>query len=122
MLHDIVEFNAYKDKGGGVPYFWTLLVRLAGRHRTVEFVQQAGVFPTNMGLGLLLPRPPPAPHVSLAAWGGSAEVEGIADAQPLSFKQLWKRRVFGTPQSHGRDSMRNGRAYRMRLPREREDS
>ena len=55
LFHDIVQFDSFKQQGGGVPRFWSMLVRQAGRRRTVDFVNQPGVFPTVMGLGLLLP-------------------------------------------------------------------
>ena len=55
LFHDIVQFDSFKQQGGGVPRFWSMLVRQAGRRRTVDFVAQPGVFPTVMGIGLLLP-------------------------------------------------------------------
>lgn len=55
MFHDIVQFESFHQSGGGVPRFWSMLVRAAGRERTVDFVQQPGTFPTVLGLGMLLP-------------------------------------------------------------------
>ena len=55
MFHDIVQYESFHQSGGGVPRFWSMLVRAAGRERTVDFVQQPGTFPTVLGLGMLLP-------------------------------------------------------------------
>ena len=57
-FHDIVDFDcAMGDQGDGVPRFWADLKANLNPADYVEFIQQPGVFPPSLGIGVLLNKP-----------------------------------------------------------------
>lgn len=103
FFHDIVEFNSFKEQGGGMPHLWSWIVRLAGRKRVAEFTQQAGVYPPNMGIGMLLPNAE-----------GTAHVPGLEQARRLTPRAQQAKGIFGQPKVYGSEAWRYGRTFQFK--------
>jgi hypothetical protein len=55
MLHDIADFDCWRNAAGGPPLLWSQLKANLRRGRWVEFVDQPDIYPPTFGLGLVLP-------------------------------------------------------------------
>ena len=56
MFHDVFDHDtAASFSDGGVPRFWADLKANLHRERWVEFAAQKAIFPTTLGIGLVLP-------------------------------------------------------------------
>ena len=55
MFHDTVDFDTLTREGGGVPIFWSELVRSVNRSRVYEFLDQPATYPPVLGIGVLEP-------------------------------------------------------------------
>lgn len=54
MFHDIADFDVGAFQGGGVPRFWADVKANLERDRWLEFTSNGAIWPSTMGLGLLL--------------------------------------------------------------------
>ena len=56
MFHDVVDYDNWVSYGdGGVPKFWSDLKTNVDPSRIREFVQQPGIYPPTLGIGIVLP-------------------------------------------------------------------
>ena len=52
MFHDVIDFDTLTREGGGVPIFWSELVRSVERSRVHEFFAQPATYPPVFGIGI----------------------------------------------------------------------
>jgi len=57
MFHDVVDYDVGKAfEDGGVSRFWADLKANTPSERVVEFIQQPGVYPSTLGIGIVIPQ------------------------------------------------------------------
>lgn len=69
MFHDIVDFDTFRlDKYGGSTRFWADVKSNVDPTRVHEFVQQPGIFPPTLGIGIVTPVDPSLHRQPAVTW------------------------------------------------------
>ena len=92
MFHDVFDFDTYRmDPYGGSTRFWADVKANLPPSRVHEFVQQPGIFPPTLGIGVITPadadarRQPRAPY----PWKLRSTAAYLYDHGPKDFAELY---------------------------------